>query len=196
MTPAERQAHYQARKKVKRLNGPRIPCSCGCGTLIPAINSLGKPARFAHGHNAYISEIGKRFTKGQQAWNKGKPAPWARKPPSPEPRKKPRRHKIRKMTTSGYVLLYQPNHSFADKMGYVLEHRLVMEEILGRILKPDEQAHHKNHERADNRPENLMLLLKSEHSCLHAKITKPFSKMSKQQHREAGIKGAITRWQK
>ncbi len=41
--------------------------------------------------------------------------------------------------------------------GYVMEHRLVMAQMIGRLLDRSEVVHHRNHDPLDNRPANLEL---------------------------------------
>lgn len=51
---------------------------------------------------------------------------------------------VRRVTTDGITV-----HQY--------QHRFIMEDLLGRPLKPSETVHHKNLIRWDNRPENLEL---------------------------------------
>jgi hypothetical protein len=57
----------------------------------------------------------------------------------------------------GYILEKRPDHPGADHLGYVRQHRLVMEKILGRCLTPEEVVDHKNRDTSDNDPGNLEL---------------------------------------
>lgn len=63
---------------------------------------------------------------------------------------------IRRLDAAGYVII-----------GGAFEHRMVAETTMGRPLAVGECVHHKNRDRADNRPENLQVLTTAEHIELH-----------------------------
>lgn len=54
-------------------------------------------------------------------------------------------------------MVYRPDHPFAGSNGYVREHRLIIEEHLGRFLEKTELIHHMNHDKTDNKISNLVL---------------------------------------
>ena len=76
----------------------------------------------------------------------------------PKPRvteHKPRRGK------EGYLEIWvapdDPLAEMRNRRGLILHHRYVMAQHLGRVLQPNEDVHHKNGDRADNRLDNLEL---------------------------------------
>lgn len=74
----------------------------------------------------------------------------------------------RRKHPDGYMEIYCPDHPYARHGGYIYEHRYVIEQILGRVLKPSERSHHINGIKDDNRPENLYVFLNNaDHSRHH-----------------------------
>ena len=105
-------------------------------------------------------------------WKSGRVPPTMRKENIGKPLSEHKRANLR--TISGYILEYAPTHPKAQK-GYVQQHRLVMEKIMGRHLTQWEVVHHRNAVKDDNRPENLELLTKQTHKgqvlCPHCAKT-------------------------
>lgn len=72
---------------------------------------------------------------------------------------------------SGYILILDPerftkNEILRDKhknIGYVLEHRYIMEKFLKRKLTQNESVHHINGIKDDNRIENLIVVVNKMH---------------------------------
>lgn len=76
---------------------------------------------------------------------------------------------IRKLVSKGdYIYAIVPEHLCANKHGYVLLHRIIMENHLGRILDNNEVVHHIDGDKKHNIIENLQLMTAAEHARLHA----------------------------
>lgn len=90
----------------------------------------------------------KRKYCSQQCWHKSRPKLKGKAHPSWKGG--------RYITKEGYIRLHTK-----DKQ--VLEHRIVVEQILGRPLTSNEIIHHKNGVKDDNRPSNLEVVLRTTH---------------------------------
>lgn len=68
----------------------------------------------------------------------------------------------------GYTVILRPSHPRAHGAGYVYEHILVMESMIGRFLIAPEEVHHWDGDKSNNVPENLHLCKDNfEHSMIH-----------------------------
>lgn len=82
---------------------------------------------------------------------------WYKRTPMEMPRGRPSYGWV----DSGYRHISTPDR------GEIEEHRYIMEKHLGRILETDECVHHKNHDKLDNRLENLEVIDRAAHTSLH-----------------------------
>lgn len=68
----------------------------------------------------------------------------------------------------GYRKILLKNHPRADRKGYVFEHILIAEAMLGRALTVKEVVHHKDFNKQNNAPDNLLVCTShSEHMAYH-----------------------------
>lgn len=127
-------------------------CECGCREKAPIAKKTrkhlghikGHPVRFVSGHNGKCQGT----MENGHNWKGGKYT-----------------------DIHGYVQVYMPTHIRANQMGYVREHILVLEEVLGRPILPTEVAHHRNKKRDDNSPGNLILFkINGMHTAFHHRL--------------------------
>lgn len=71
----------------------------------------------------------------------------------------------------GYIRILAKQHPHCDRDGYVMEHRLVMENYLGRYLKLNEVIHHIDENKQNNNINNLMIFSDTaEHTKYHKNV--------------------------
>lgn len=136
-------AHYERFKKygdplaggVFHQKRPEKCCAEGCDKKVIARG-------FCPAHYSLFRKYGDH-TKAKYKWGKNNRDQW---------------HK----TSHGYIWRYAPGDPNASANNYVYQHRSVMSEKLGRPLRKNENVHHLNGDRKDNRPENLELWVKSQ----------------------------------
>lgn len=70
LSAAEKTKRYRERRYAEIEQMEKIPCACGCGTMIAPFNRLLQPARYAVGHATRGRKINVNPNHGQ--WAKGK----------------------------------------------------------------------------------------------------------------------------
>lgn len=76
---------------------------------------------------------------------------------------------------NGYIFEFAPDHVLANGWGWVAQHRLVGEDIVGRqlVVSKDpgkrEEVHHIDENRLNNHPTNLRVLTSREHRRIHSR---------------------------
>uniref|UniRef100_A0A6M3K4Y2 Putative homing endonuclease n=1 Tax=viral metagenome TaxID=1070528 RepID=A0A6M3K4Y2_9ZZZZ len=77
-----------------------------------------------------------------------------------------------KTISNGYLKVMNPDHPSADKIGYVFQHTLIVEEALGGFLAKGSEVHHVDQNPLNNEKPNLVLCDgHSYHVLLHRRTT-------------------------
>lgn len=80
---------------------------------------------------------------------------------------------------NAYYMLHKPDHPFCNRDGYVMEHRYIAEQTIGRYLESHEIIHHIDGNKHNNVPDNLQVVTKKEHARIHADAIKEVARLKK-----------------
>ena len=179
MSPAERTRRYREKKWAEWANGPQIKCACGCGTLIPATNKLGRPAKFAHGHNSTPDHLRRLIAAGYNSpGGAAYEAKRANGTLSLSGERSPRWKGGEWLISSGYVRVTltpeeaaQHPTALAHGGGWSIPrtHLVWNHHYPNDRVQPGDHIHHRNRIRDDDRIENLEKLDGKEHVSMHAR---------------------------
>lgn len=90
----------------------------------------------------------------------------------------------------GYILVHWPDHPEANYLGYVRQHRILMERMLGRALLEGEVVDHRNGHTWQNSDENLRLFPSNGE---HLRVTRTGRKKLSRDERERLTREAVRR---
>lgn len=165
-----------------KFNNPNIviSCGCGCGLKMLQYDDRGRIREYIAGHSSKLYPPNKGKSISEDVREKLRKANQGKKASKSTKLKMSQSHQGKKSRfwrggkykmVSGYICVYSPNHPLANRDKYVMEHRLVMEKVIGRYLRPEEVVHHIDKDVSNNKPDNLLLFAdNSEHIKYHASI--------------------------
>lgn len=165
-----------------------IECGCGCRTVLNKYDSRGRQRTYLSGHsskgkkmvfsnpeerNRKLSESHKGKKLSEETKRKIGESGKGKKHPSAS--EKLRGNKFAEKDGwyrhRGYIYV-RWSTDLTGKATYRPEHVLIMEEIIGRRLKPGEVVHHIDEVVDNNCEDNLYLCSVGEHRRIHAAINK------------------------